>query len=229
MLENGMTDRSIQLKIFQKLLKHYGSRKWWPARTRFEVIVGAILVQNVSWKNAKTAVRNLQKSGLLSPKVIISAEHNEIADKIKCSRFYNQKAHKLKAFSRFLIEKYDGSLDKMFSSGTESLRKELLGINGIGKETADSILLYAGKKLSFVSDAYTERFLKRYGLLNGMKGYEEIRQFFMDNLPKDVSLYNEYHALIVHHSYAVCKAKPDCQQCALKAIDSKTYCRHALN
>lgn len=224
-----MSVRRIQLKIFQKLLKHYGPRKWWPAKTRFEVIVGAILVQNVSWKNAKTAIGNLKRAGLLSPKAIISAEHNKIADKIRSSRFYNQKAKKLKAFSRFLIKKHGGSLDRMFSLNMESLRKELLSIKGIGRETADSILLYAGKKLSFVSDAYTERFLQRYGLLNGMKGYEEIRKFFMDNLPKDVDLYNEYHALIVHHGYAVCRAKPDCQQCALKVIDRKTYCRYAMN
>ncbi len=222
-----MSVSSIQLKIFRKLLKHYGPRKWWPARTRFEVIVGAILVQNVSWKNAKKAVDNLKLARLLSPKVIISAEHSEIADKIKSSRFYNQKAHKLKAFSRFLIEKHGGSLDKMFSSEMESLRKELLNINGIGKETADSILLYAGKKLSFVSDAYTERFLRRYGLLNGMKSYEEIRKFFMDNLPKDAYMYNEYHALMVHHSYAVCKAKPDCQNCAVRAVDKNNLCDYA--
>jgi len=222
-----MNSKNIQLKIFQKLLRRYGPRKWWPAKTRFEVIVGAVLTQNVSWRNAKKAIDNLKKAGLLSPRAIVSASHQEVADKIKSSRFYNQKAHKLKAFSLHLLERYDGSLNKMFSEEMEDLRQQLLKIRGIGEETADCILLYAGRKPSFVSDAYTKRFLHRYGLLQDMKTYGEIRNFFMRNLPQDVYLYNEYHALIDHHSSAVCQSKPNCRNCPVRIIDEATYCHYA--
>lgn len=224
-----MNSKNIHLKIFQKLLDQYGPRKWWPAKTRFEVIVGAVLTQNVSWRNAKKAIINLRKAGLFSPGAIVSASHKEVADKIKSSRFYNQKAHTLKAFSLFLMEKYDGSLNKMFSQEMEDLRRKLLSIRGIGEETADCILLYAGKKLSFVSDAYTKRFLQRYGLLNGMKTYGEIRKTFMESLPEDLYLYNEYHALIDHHSSGICQSKPDCPNCSVRVIDKNTRCQHAVS
>lgn len=217
------------LEIYNRLLKAYGPRNWWPARTRFEVIAGAILTQNVSWKNASTAVSNLKKSGLLSPLAIISAPHKQIALQIKTSRYYNQKTAKLKNFCNYLESKYNGSLNKMFSHGAETLRKELLDVNGIGKETADSILLYAGRKLSFVSDAYTKRLLERYGILNGLSSYDEIRRLFMENIPKDIYLYNEYHALIVHHCYAVCKSEPSCQTCLVKRISRNIYCSYSNN
>jgi len=221
-----MDDRRILQAIFKKLLNAYGPRKWWPARTRFEVIVGAILTQNVSWRNAKLAVNSLKKARLLSPSAILVASHEEIAPLIKSSRFYNQKTEKLKAFCAYFMHNYNGSLDKMFSGDMESLRRELLGLKGVGKETADSILLYAGRKLSFVSDAYTKRFLKRYGLNYGSTSYEGIRSFFMKNLPKDLYLYNEYHALIVHHGNAVCRAKPDCNGCPISHLSRKIFCSH---
>lgn len=224
-----MNSKNIHLKIFQRLLDRYGPRKWWPARTRFEVIAGAVLTQNVSWSNAKKAVINLKKAGLLSPEAIVAASHKEIADQIKSSRFYNQKAHNLKAFSSFLIKKYGGSLDRLFNEEMDDLRGQLLKIRGIGQETADCILLYAGRKPSFVSDAYTKRFLQRYGLLNGMKTYDEIRKSFMQNLPEDVYLYNEYHALIDHHGSCVCQSKPDCQNCAVRVIDKRTRCQHSFS
>lgn len=220
------SDQDILLTIFHGLLKAYGKRRWWPAKTRFEVIAGAVLTQNVSWKNAKTAVNNLKKAGLLSSKALISASHEEIARQIKSSRFYNQKTNKLKNFCRYLEDIYNGSLDKMFSHDAEALRKELLSIKGIGKETSDSILLYAGKKLSFVSDAYTKRFLKRYGLADGLSSYAEIRQYFIANLPQNLYLYNEYHALLVHHGYAVCKAKPACNVCSVKILSKNVICNH---
>lgn len=200
-------------RIFKELLKFYGPRKWWPAKTRFEVIAGAILVQNVAWRNAKAAIDNLKKAGLLSPRAIASTKKPLIAKHIKSSRFYNQKADKLKAFSRYLLKEYNGSLNKMFAQETASLRNELIRLKGIGKETADSILLYAGGKPSFVSDAYTKRFLERFGLLKDMKTYDEIRAFFMANLPKDAYIYNEFHALIVHHCHFTCRSKPNCPKC----------------
>ena len=211
-----MNDRKILIKIFNKFLSHYGSRHWWPAKTRFEIIISAILTQNVSWHNAKKALISLRGSGLLTPRKIVSAKHNVIASRIKSSRFYNEKTKKLKTFCSYLLDNYNGSLNKMFSKDMEELREELLDIKGLGKETVDCILLYAGKKLSFVSDAYTKRFLIRLGLIDNSFGYEDIRKYFMDYLPKDLYVYNEYHALIVHHGWATYKAKPECEKCPLK-------------
>ncbi len=213
----------FNMEVFHSLLSHYGPRKWWPGRTRFEVIAGAILTQNVSWKNAKKAIDNLKKDGLLSSKTLYAAENSEIAERIKSSRFYFQKTVKLKNFCRFLEEEYGGSLAGLFRRDTEDLREELLSLKGIGPETADCILLYAGKKLSFVSDAYTRRFLNRYGILKD-GGYEEIRAYFMENLPADIYIYNEFHALIVHHCNSVCRAKPDCGACPVRRINSSLRC-----
>jgi len=156
------------LRIFESLLKTYGERNWWPAKTRFEVIIGTILAQNVSWRNAKKAVDSLKKHGLLSLTAIHKLPPDKIAPLIKPSRFYNQKAGKIKQTVEYVMSRHKGSLNKMFSLGTDVLRRDLLGIKGIGKETADSILLYAGKKRSFVSDAYTKRFVLRYGLLKDL-------------------------------------------------------------
>ena len=217
------------LAIYDKLLKTYGPRRWWPAKTRFEVIVGAILTQNVSWHNAKTAIDNLKSAKLLSPENILKAPCGRIACRIKSSRFYNQKAKKLKAFCRYLSSEYSGSLDRMFSKDTDLLRDELLCIKGIGKETADCILLYAGKKPSFVVDAYTKRFLARYGLLKAIASYDEVRSFFTENLPEDVRLFNEYHALVVHHSHFVCRSKPRCGVCKVKKIGRGLYCRQLMH
>ncbi len=228
MFKNSNAHESrLLIRLFQRFLRSYGPRKWWPAKTRFEVIVGAVLTQNVSWENAKKAVDHLKEAGLLSCGALAAANHEEVAQRIKSSRYYNQKAKKLKAFSLFLMKEYSGSLNKLFSVNMEDLRGELLKIKGIGKETADCILLYAGAKPSFVSDAYTKRFLDRYGLLKGMQTYDEIRDFFMKNLPQDVYLYNEYHALIVYHGHWVCRSKPDCQNCPVRMIDKKNYCRYA--
>lgn len=218
-------NKHLLLSIFNRLLKCYGPRKWWPAKTRFEVIVGAILTQNVTWKNAKQSIEALKNAGLLSPLAILKAKHDTIASKIKTSRYYNQKTLKLKNFCSYLVDSYNGSLNKLFSQDLDKLRSELLSIKGIGKETADSILLYAGKKLSFVSDAYTKRFLVRYGIMDEAAQYDDIRKLFMTNLSRDLYLYNEYHALIVHHGYLTCKSKPDCINCPVVKLNDKVYCK----
>ena len=224
--KRNLNKEELNLKLFNVLLSHYGPGNWWPARTRFEVIAGAILTQNVSWKNARTAVNNLKKGRMLSSKALHEAGLEDIAGKIKSSRFYFQKAQKLKNFCRYLEEEYGGSLNRLFKEETEVLRDELLSLKGIGPETADCILLYAGKKLSFVSDAYTERFLDRYGILeNG--GYEEIRKYFMENLPEDIYIYNEFHALIVRHGNSVCKMKPLCRACPVRSISREVKCGYA--
>ncbi len=213
-MESGAIDRRL-LAIYDELFGFYGPRHWWPARTRFEVIAGAILTQNVSWHNARLAVAGLRRAGLLHPDAILHSPESIIAGHIRKSRFYNQKATKLKAFCSYLTTVHSGSLDRMFHHDTEHLRNDMLSIRGIGRETADSILLYAGRKLSFVCDAYTARFLERLGLITGRWDYESIRSLFMTHIPPSVAMYNEYHALIVHHCYAVCRARPLCATCPL--------------
>lgn len=217
----------LLLKIFRKFLDYYGPRHWWPAKTRFEMMVGAILTQNVSWDNAQKAVNSLKNAGLLSPAAICSASQQTIADQIKSSRFYNQKARNVKALSSFIMCQYEGSLNKMFGSQSGISREQLLKIKGIGKETADCILLYAGGRPSFVSDAYTFRFLSRWGLGRGAKTYDEIRNFFMKNLPEDVYLFNEFHALIDRHGNMTCQSKPKCGGCPVKVMEGRSGCRYA--
>ncbi len=222
-----MNEEKKLIRIFDSLLNYYGPGKWWPGETDFEIIVGAVLTQNVTWENASRAVESLKKDGLLDCEKILEAEHEEISSRIKSSRFYNQKTIKLKNFCRYLKERYGGNLEIMFSRKMKELRRELLDIKGIGKETADSILLYAGNKLTFVSDAYTKRFLSRLGIIEESVGYDEIRSFFMKNLPQDLYLYNEYHALIVRHGYTHCKSRPLCHGCPVMDTGDGICCEYA--
>ena len=207
------------IEIYHKLLAAFGHRRWWPAQTRDEVIIGAILTQNVAWKNAKVAIDNLRRHNLLTLEAIHEASISEIATLIKPTRFYNQKAQKLKYFIDFLFYKYGGNLDALFSQDTGELRRELLDIKGLGEETADSILLYAGEKPVFVIDAYTKRIFSRLGLTGGEWSYRAYQQFFMERLVKDVKLYNDYHAQIVHLGHVYCKKhEPECTPCPLNKL-----------
>ena len=207
------------MDIYHKLLATFGHRRWWPAQTRDEVIIGAILTQNVAWKNAKIAIDNLRKHNLLTLEAIHEASIPEIATLIKPTRFYNQKAQKLKYFIDFLFYKYGRNLDALFSQDTGELRRELLNIKGLGEETADSILLYAGEKPVFVIDAYTKRIFSRLGLTGGEWSYHAYQQFFMERLVKDVKLYNDYHAQIVHLGHVYCKKhEPECTTCPLNKL-----------
>jgi len=207
------------MDIYYKLLAAFGHRHWWPAHTREEVIIGAILTQNVAWKNAKTAIDNLRQHNLLTVKAIHGASNPEIATLIKPTRFYNQKAQKLKYFIDLLFYKYNGNLDALFSQDTNELRRELLNINGLGEETVDSILLYAGEKTVFVIDAYTKRIFSRLGLTDEKWSYHAYQQFFMERLVKDVKLYNDYHAQIVHLGHVYCKKhEPECTACPLNNL-----------
>jgi len=207
------------IEIYHKLLAVFGHRRWWPAQTRDEVIIGAILTQNVAWRNAKVAIDSLGKHNLLTLEAIREASISEIATLIKPTRFYNQKAQKLKYFIDFLFYKYGGNLDALFSQDTGELRRELLNIKGLGEETADSILLYAGEKPVFVIDAYTKRIFSRLGLTGGEWSYREYQQFFMERLVKDVKLFNDYHAQIVYLGHVYCKRhEPECTLCPLNKL-----------
>ncbi len=199
------------------LIRAYGPQHWWPGRTRFEVIVGAILTQNTSWSNVERAIAELRRARLLSPAGIAGVRLARLSCLIRSSGFFRQKAKKLKEFVHFLRTEYQGSLDKMFATPAAELRDQLLNVYGIGPETADSILLYAGGFAVFVVDAYTRRILERHNLAHGKHRYEEIRSLFEASLPRSAALFNEYHALIVHTGKHFCrKRNPCCDRCALR-------------
>jgi endonuclease III related protein len=204
---------------YDALFAVHGPQHWWPGRTPFEVIVGAILVQNTSWTNVATAVENLRREKLLSPSAIETVSTPRLARLIRSSGYFRQKSKRLKTFVRFLRQSYNGSLAKMFRAPTPVLRDQLLDVHGIGPETADSILLYAAKHPVFVVDAYTRRILERHGLANAKLGYEDVRQLFERTLSPDVALYNEFHALIVHTGKHFCRPrKPRCGECPLNSL-----------
>jgi endonuclease-3 related protein len=201
---------------YHALFAKHGPQNWWPGRTRFEIIVGAILVQNTSWSNVERAIVALRRERLLTPARIERVPHTKLARLIRSSGYFRQKARKLKAFVRFLRKNYAGSLTRMFRAPTDELREQLLTVHGIGPETADSMLLYAGGHAVFVVDAYTRRVLERHGLVHEKATYEEIRRLFENSLPERVSLFNEYHALIVHTGKHFCKLRaPLCSGCPL--------------
>ncbi len=202
---------------YDALLKAYGPQHWWPGRTRFEVIVGAILTQSTSWSNVELAIVALRREKLLSPLAIERVSLARLSRLIRSSGYFRQKARKLKAFVHFLRKAHQGSLAKMFATPTAKLREQLLGVHGIGPETADSILLYAGKHPVFVVDAYTRRILERHRLAHGGQSYEQLQRLFEYSLPVSVPLFNDYHALLVHTGKHFCrKSAPLCEECALE-------------
>jgi len=202
---------------YDALFEKHGPQSWWPGRTRFEIIVGAILVQNTAWSNVERAIVALRSERLLTPAGIERVPQAKLARLIRSSGYFRQKARKVKAFVKFLRKNYAGSLTRMFRMPTDKLREQLLTVHGIGPETADSMLLYAGGHPVFVVDAYTRRVLERHGLVHEKATYEEIRRLFENSLPKRVSLFNEYHALIVQTGKHFCKPRaPLCSACPLK-------------
>jgi endonuclease-3 related protein len=204
-------------QYYDALLGAHGEQRWWPARTPFEVIVGAILVQNTTWVNAARAIAKLRAAKLLTPAALAKVPLFHLTHLIRSSGYFRQKARKLKAFVDFLHKEHCDSLKAMFATPTAQLREQLLRIHGIGPETADSILLYAGNHPVFVIDGYTRRILKRHGLTQGKESYEELRGLFEKSLPLDAQLFNEYHALIVHTGKHHCQARAAiCSNCALR-------------
>jgi endonuclease-3 related protein len=207
---------SLSLReIFDRLLDRFGPLNWWPAETPFEVCVGAILIQNTSWSNVEKALGALKQAGIVTPEDVYGIDPDTLAGLIRPAGYFNVKSRRLKDFTAWLFLKYQGSLDRMFAGDWHILRTELLRVHGIGPETADSILLYAGNKPSFVVDAYTRRLFLRLGLLPEGAGYDHTRALFMEGLPEDVPLFNEYHALIVQQCKRFCRVKPLCSGCPL--------------
>lgn len=179
-------------EYFNSLFTAMGPQHWWPGKTQFEVIVGAILTQNTSWTNVEPAIANLREQGLLTPREIRRVRLDKLQRLVRSSGYFRQKARKLKAFCDFLQREHRGSLRRMFEMPTITLREELLGVHGIGPETADSILLYAGRHAVFVVDAYTKRILARHGWARENAKYEDIRWMFERQFPGDVKRFNEF-------------------------------------
>jgi len=203
-------------EYFNSLFTAFGPQHWWPGRTQFEVIVGAILTQNTSWTNVESAIADLRRERLLSPGAIEAVPLRKLERLVRSSGYFRQKARKLKAFCAFLRSEYGSSLKKMFASPTIVLREKLLGIWGIGPETADSILLYAGQHPVFVVDAYTKRMLARHGWAGENPRYEDVRWMFERRFTGETQRFNEFHALIVHAGKNFCrKHDPSCGECPL--------------
>jgi endonuclease-3 related protein len=204
------------LLIQQLLDDHFGSLHWWPADSPFEVVVGAVLTQNTAWTNVERAIHNLKQAEVLSPEDMAVLPVKRLEDLIRPSGFYHQKAARLQYLASHLLDGWQGNLAHLCDGPLNDARERLLALPGVGPETADSILLYAAGRPSFVVDAYTRRIFERIGILKGRETYDEIRQLFMQNLPEDAKLYNEYHAQIVQLAKTCCrKTKTLCSDCPL--------------
>lgn len=213
----NLKDKTL-ISIYRRLYSCFGPQGWWPGKTSFEVAIGAILTQNTAWTNVEKAIKNLKRRNLLSPRGIRKISSRQLSSLIRPSGYYNIKTKRLKNFLNFLFSKYSGNLRSMLKEDTYKLREELLGVKGIGQETADSILLYALNKPIFVVDAYTKKILLCLGLINPDATYSQIQDYLMNNLPKPKSnrLFNEFHALFVRLGKDFCR-KSLCQFCALKS------------
>jgi len=204
--------------IYRRLLRRFGPQHWWPGQTRFEIIIGAILTQNTNWSNVEKAIANLKKAGVLTADKLHAVDIKKLAELIRPAGYYNIKAARLKSFLDWLFENYAGKLKNLKDVPTDRLRRELLGVKGIGPETADSILLYAFERPVFVVDAYTARIAARHHLIDEGAGYDEIKDFFESHLPAEVALFNEYHALLVRLGKEFCRPTPRCDRCPLNHL-----------
>ena len=204
--------------IYELLFERFGPQHWWPGDTQFEIIIGAILTQNTNWTNVEKAITNLKAAGCLSPDKLYHLDISKLAELIRPAGYFNIKAKRLKSFLNWFFEHYDGKLSNLENLDTWRLRDELLAINGVGHETADSILLYAFDRPVFVVDAYTARVAVRHGLIEPGADYEQLREIFQLNLTEDVQLFNEYHALLVRVGNNFCRPKARCPGCPLEKL-----------
>ena len=201
-------------QIYRRLLDCHGPQHWWPGDSPFEVMVGAILTQNTNWSNVEKAIANLQQQDCLDARCILACQDATLAEMLRPSGYFNIKAKRLKAFCQWYLD--SGGSEVLSGWDTNKLRHALLGVHGIGPETADDILLYAFQRPVFVIDAYTHRIFSRLGLVEEGQAYEHLRSLFEEALGPDVARYNEYHALIVKHGKDLCRPKPRCAECCLK-------------
>lgn len=206
--------RRTARSLYDRLLAAYGPQGWWPADTPFEVIVGAVLTQNAAWTNVEYALANLRAAGALAPEAILALDDARLGALIRPSGYFNVKAARLKAVCRYLVDA--GGVDALAAMETPEMRTALLGVRGVGRETADDIVLYAFHRPVFVIDAYTRRIFARLGVIDGREGYEQLRAAFERALGADVPVYKEYHGLIVRHAKEACASRPACATCCLR-------------
>lgn len=204
-------------EVYRLLFNQWGPQFWWPGRTRLEIIVGAILTQNTAWTNVEKAIRRLREARALNLRRLHEADLKTLAEWIRPAGYFNVKARRLRSFTQLMFDRFGGDLRRLFALETPALREVLLSVNGIGPETADSILLYAAGRPVFVVDAYTRRFMMRHGWIGSGATYDDIACVFVAGLPRRVALYNEYHALIVALGKDLCRPKPRCAECPLRS------------
>lgn len=207
--------------LFERLYRAYGPQRWWPAKSAFELMAGVVLVQNTAWTGASRAVANLEQAGLLAPQAIREAPDETMWEVVRPAGYFRVKTKRLKALCAFLAD-YDDDPDLLFRMETEKLREALLGVNGIGKESADSILNYGAGRPAFVADAYTKRLFSRLGWVGEKSGYDEWQRIVHDGFPPDAERLAEYHALIVRHAKRHCRVKPVCAGCPVEFCDFPT-------
>ena len=217
--ERDYANMTSLMEVYDRLFEAFGPQQWWPGRTPLEVMVGAVLVQNTAWANVERAIDNLREEGLLSLEALHTLRPEDLAETIRPAGYYRLKAGRLRNLIDFVFERYDGSIEAMRVTDPTQLRSELLEVRGIGQETADSILLYALNTPTFVVDTYTHRVLARHGWIDYDADYHRIKEHFESELPTDVSLYNEYHALLVRVGKDFCrKTSPKCELCPLYSL-----------
>ena len=205
--------------MYDRLYDHFGPQNWWPGESPFEVMIGAVLTQNTNWNNVEKAIDNLKQAGMLSFEKMASMPTDLLAEYIRPAGYYNVKAVRLKNLFQMIQDEFEGDISLMLQTDTETLRRKLLSVKGIGPETADSILLYAAERPVFVVDAYTYRVLSRHNLIPEDFGYDDIQEYFMDNLDPDTKVFNEFHALLVCVGKEFCKkSKPRCNGCPLEGL-----------
>ncbi|MEW6001380.1 MAG: endonuclease III domain-containing protein [Nitrospirota bacterium] len=206
------------VEIYRELFHAFGPQHWWPGETPFEIALGAILTQNTNWGNVERAIENLKKGEALKARAIYGMPAGKLALLIMPAGYFNIKAKRIKAFISFLMSEYQGSMEKLKGEGLKILRSKLLKVNGIGPETADSILLYALNKPVFVIDTYTKRVLSRHNIMDYNESYERFQELFHSSLKRSVRLFNEYHALLVRVGKAFCRTRPLCKECPLEGV-----------
>jgi endonuclease-3 related protein len=212
-------ERNPFLRVYDRLLSYYGPQNWWPGETALETIVGAVLTQNTNWGNVEKAIVNLRDANQLNFRTMVNLAVDELAEYIRPAGYYNIKARRLKNLFQMIVDEYEGEVQFLLEDSLENARENLLRVKGVGPETADSILLYAAEKPIFVVDTYTHRVFSRHEIVAEENDYYNLQQEFMDSLPEDVSLFNEYHALIVAVAKEFCKkGRPRCKECPLHGV-----------
>ncbi len=215
---SGKTGRLLT-ELYQAMLQSLGPQHWWPGQNALEIVIGAVLTQNTNWANVERAIKNLRKADLIDVAGLDRIDAEGLGELIRPAGYFRVKTKRLKNLMGFIMDRYQGDLEAMFDQPIGSLRRQLLSVNGVGPETADDIILYAAGKPTFVVDTYTYRVLLRHGLIDPDADYQQIKDLFEQNLPEDVALYNEYHALLVVVGKNHCRPKPRCQNCPLEHFD----------